>query len=193
MAEFTNRWFSRNAARCFREVLTTYMTRDRLAIRYLEIGAYEGRSTLWMMENVLTGYNDTATIIDPFLATDPAGEPMDQVERRCRQNLVKYGSRVTIIKAKSESALCADERVTDRMFDIIFIDGDHSPDAAKLDVELCWPRLMVRGVMICDDYKRRSRGVLVKTTTAVGIDAGLDGCLFDVLYDARQLAIRRSG
>lgn len=196
-AEYTNRWFKQNAMRCFREVLLPRYAdgRTRHPIRYLEIGVYEGMSMVWMLDNVLTHYNDVAIGVDPFLPTDSATHPMEEVERRCRANLARFGTRVTLIKSQSWAALRSDDRLAERMFDVIFIDGDHSLDAVKDDVEQCWAKLMVRGILICDDYMRlprrdRSR-TLMKTDAASGIDAALIGKQFDVLFNARQLAVKR--
>ena len=58
------------------------------------------------------------------------------------------------------------EKVKDRRFDFIFVDGDHSYEAVKSDYEMYWPLVRNEGIMAFHDIKdtefHRSIGVEVE-------------------------------
>lgn len=56
-------WFTRNIP-IWEVALASY--KGRLDIHYLEIGAFEGRSGMWMLDNILTHPSSRMTVIDPF-------------------------------------------------------------------------------------------------------------------------------
>src|SRR5262245_40452971 len=57
MPNFTVDWHSHNISH-WRRILERY--RGQVGVRVLEIGSYEGRSTVWLLENILT--HETAHI-----------------------------------------------------------------------------------------------------------------------------------
>jgi len=61
-------------------------------VTYLEVGVFEGRALLWLLENILTHPTARATCIDLF--------PYN-LEQRFRHNLdlSGYASKVTVMKA----------------------------------------------------------------------------------------------
>src|SRR5262245_2089799 len=61
--QFTRDWFSHNIE-CWQRWLAEFNGKPR--IRALEIGSFEGRSTTWLLENVLTGETSHIDCIDPF-------------------------------------------------------------------------------------------------------------------------------
>lgn len=60
---FTSDWFSTNIP-LWKKLLQNY--KDKPNLKFLEIGSYEGRSAVWLMENILTQENCTLTCIDTF-------------------------------------------------------------------------------------------------------------------------------
>ena len=63
MPHFTSDWFS-NALVNF-DYITNYLQKQKTVDSILEIGSHEGRSTCWMLENMLSD-TGTITCIDPF-------------------------------------------------------------------------------------------------------------------------------
>ena len=61
--QFTTAEFSHNA---WHWPSTLKDFKDKPNLRYLEIGVFEGRSLLWMLENILTHPSSAATAIDMF-------------------------------------------------------------------------------------------------------------------------------
>lgn len=120
--------------------------KDHPGLRYLEIGCFEGRSAVWMLENVLTGEGSTLTCIDPYQAH--VGE---EVKQRFLANVETAGAsgRVTLIVGFSQEQL---RPLPLDSFDIIYIDGDHRAAPVLEDAVLSWRLLKVGGLMIFDDY-----------------------------------------
>jgi len=115
-------------------------------LRYLEIGVFEGRSSRWMLENVLTHEDSRLTGID---AWPIAGDPF---ETRARENLQGHASKVELHKGEAGDVL-RDPRFERESFDVIYIDGDHRALPVLTDSVLTWPLLKVGGLCIWDDYR----------------------------------------
>lgn len=112
----------------------------RPGLRYLEIGLWEGRSFLWMLDHILTHPSSRATGIDIELSD------------RLRQNLELSGAagRVTLIEGASQVAL---RKLPAASQDIVYIDGSHTAPDVLEDMVLCWRLLSPGGLMILDDYR----------------------------------------
>lgn len=111
-------------------------------IKYLEIGVFEGRSLIWMLENILTHPAARAVGIDNFVWNS---------EEKLHANLKISGfsKKVKIIKGSSQDAL---KRLQPNYFDIIYVDGSHIAPDVLADAVLSWPLLKNEGLMIFDDY-----------------------------------------
>jgi predicted O-methyltransferase YrrM len=143
MNTFTKDWHGRHAKN-WNRILGQYKNQPN--IRYLEVGVYEGKSSCWVMDNILTHYTSTATGIDPWVNSD-------EQFRIATSNLRKYGNRYTIMRGYSTTVLPTLTNIED----IIYIDGDHHADAVYNDAILCWPKLKIGGILIFDDYNLRLR------------------------------------
>jgi len=120
--------------------------KGRPDLRYLEIGCYEGRSAVWMLENVLTHETSRLTCIDPY--PDHIGA---DVKQRFLSNVELSGARdrVDLIVGYSQEEL---RGLPLSRFDIIYVDGDHRASAVLEDAVLSWRLLKNGGLMIFDDY-----------------------------------------
>jgi predicted O-methyltransferase YrrM len=141
---FTARWHT-SVMKTWTEQLAGY--RGKPDLRYLEIGVFEGRSLLWMFENVLTDPSSRATVIDVFMA---------DYESTYDANVLASGAgdRITKLEGPSQQRLRPLEPAS---FDIIYIDGSHTADDVLADAVLGWPLLREGGVMIFDDYRWTGR------------------------------------
>ena len=162
-------------------------------VHYLEIGVFEGRSSLWVLENILTHPTARLTGIDPF--TGPYKE-------RCLANVQRSGAaeKVNLITGYSQLAL---RQLPFQSFDIIYIDGSHAKDNTLEDAVLSWRLVKEDGLIIFDDY--RWAGVLGCATGEDGfaddekdfpkpaIDAFAQ-CFdnkFTVIHNSYQLILKR--
>jgi hypothetical protein len=112
----------------------------RPGVDYLEVGLWEGRSFVWMLDHVLTDPTSHATGVDIEL--------LDRLE----QNIALSGAadRVTTIEGSSQVVL---RTLAPESQDIIYIDGSHTAADVLEDMVLSWRLLKPGGLMILDDYR----------------------------------------
>ncbi|MBY0383570.1 class I SAM-dependent methyltransferase [bacterium] len=111
-------------------------------LRYLEIGSFEGKSLLWMLENVLSHSSSRAVSVDVFGL---------EYSFNFQKNIARsgFGYKVKAKKGFSHHVL---RKLPLNSFDIIYIDGSHSMADVFIDLALSWNLLKVNGIMILDDY-----------------------------------------
>ncbi len=85
-------------------------------VHFLDIGCFEGRSSLWFLENILTHPTSSITCVDSF--SRKGGEP--RFDHNIR--ISDFSKKVTKIKGKSEDVLSS---LKEQSFDIIYVDGCH--------------------------------------------------------------------
>jgi len=122
--------------------------------RGLEIGVFEGRSSVWLLENILTGYESRLFAIDTFEGAEDqiaAGIDCSKMQETYEYNIRKFKDKVRIFPEPSCTAL---PKITGT-FDFVYIDGSHLAADVFLDAALTWNLLKVGGTMIFDDYAWR--------------------------------------
>lgn len=117
-------------------------------LHYVEVGVFEGRSVVWMLENVLTHPSARVTAIDIF--------PED-LEQRFRANLALTGraESVTTLVGPSLELL---PTLEPNSVDIAYVDGSHTADDVLADAILVWRLLRDGGVLVFDDFLWVGRG-----------------------------------
>jgi predicted O-methyltransferase YrrM len=137
-------WFT-SAIPVWTQVLAPF--RGKPDLRYLEIGVYEGRSVLWMLDNILTHPSARLTAVDGF--------PGD-LEQRFRANLDRSGqaAKASVLKGLSQHVL---RKLDLESFDIIYIDAGHAARDVLADLVLSWGLLKPGGLVILDDYAWKSK------------------------------------
>lgn len=147
-------------------------------VRWLEIGSFEGRSARWTIDNLLGGDGEI-TCVDFWRDAE--------TEKNFDANV---GGEATKIKARSDEFLRSDEST----YHGIYIDGSHDAPDVITDAVLAWPRLLVRGVLIFDDFRWRHPQQAVGTVDpGVAIDAFLR-CFqtrLAVLHHGSQVIVRK--
>lgn len=170
------------------KVLQPY--KGRPGLNYLEIGVFEGRSLIWMLENILTDSTSRATAVDIF------GGPSGDYEQTYRDNLKRSGSenKVTTIKDFSQSAM---RTMPFESYDIIYIDGSHLKNDVLEDAVLAWRLVKPGGLIIFDDYRQLKHyelnGQQIEEIPKMAIDPFVQ-CFdkyFDVIHNEYQLVIKR--
>jgi predicted O-methyltransferase YrrM len=137
--QFSSDWFTHNIP-VWEQFLAAF--KDKADVRYLEVGVFEGRSAVWMLENILTHPSARLTAIDIF--------PDDLLDRFVG-NIEKSGFRdkVEIFKGKSQEKL---RELPLASYDLIYIDASHRAKHVFLDTALSWDLLKDGGLLIFDDY-----------------------------------------
>lgn len=157
---FNNDWFTYNVV-SWKKYLGKYTNKPT---KYLEIGSFEGRSLIWSLENTLSHPESTATVIDPFL---PEAFWNMTFKDRWDTNLELSGhkAKVNLIQGYSQIEL---RKLPLDTYDIIYIDGSHTPADCLEDLILSFRLLKVGGFLIADDYAMQSTK---DNTPKPGIDA----------------------
>ncbi len=144
--EFTEDWFSENnpekVVRQFDEFLSEFKDKPST---FLEIGSFEGMSTIWMLENILTNKDSRLFCIDAW------AEWTGDAFVRFVSNISKTGlkDKVHIVKGDSSEEL----RIFPKeYFDFIYVDGNHDEKAVIKDAINSF-RIIKKGGIVCfDDY-----------------------------------------
>ncbi len=153
-------------------------------IHYLEVGLFEGRSAIWMIENILTHPTSRLTGIDVF---------PENLEARWLDNLNQSGQegRATTIKGYSQAEM---RKLPLDSFDIIYIDGSHKGPDVLADAVLAWDLLKTGGILIFDDYNwRRGMEEPPELRPGEAIDAfiTMNRDSLEVLHRCYQLVVEK--
>lgn len=146
----------------------------------LEIGSFEGRSTVWFCENILSHQKSRLTCIDPFWDHD--------YYHRFLINTDHVSHKFDIYKGHS-STILPQLISLKRQFDIIYIDGSHRPLDIMLDAILSKSLLVPNGIILFDDYDWQN-GPSLEVKPKPVIDAFVSFIKAEVLHKGYQLAIR---
>jgi predicted O-methyltransferase YrrM len=157
MPQFSSDWFT-NALVNF-DYIKNYLRKENPINDILEVGSHEGRSSCWMLENMLSD-TGTMTCIDPFADRPVTAFAKDSIpedrtiEQRFRSNTAEFkkpGQTLEVHVNLSFPAL-AQLIVDKRQYDFIYIDGSHNSDEVLADAVMCFGLLRPGGVMLFDDY-----------------------------------------
>ena len=164
-------WFKQTAQANFEHFLRPMSGQPHL--RFLQLGAYTGDASVWLMENILTGPLSKLTDIDTWQGSDEEQHKsmdFDDVHKTYRKRLKRYIDRVLAIKSDTMTALVHDLHFSGNEYDFIYIDADHTTVGVLLDAELSWDLLKYGGIMAFDDYTWNHESGDPRLAPKVGID-----------------------
>lgn len=147
--EFTTDWADNNIP--FVAPLLREFAKARGQIRYLEIGAYEGKN-LAFMDWLLPARLDV-TVIDPWF--DEALNPEEKyhaVEPRFQRNVAKLNFDGLATRKGFSTYELPKMLQAGESFDLIYVDGSHTAWAVGVDLAFCAAMLKTGGMMVLDDY-----------------------------------------
>lgn len=150
---FTSDWFLHNQL-SWDIHLEEFKNKPNL--NFLEIGSYEGRSTIWLLENVLTDPSSKITCIDLFDGTleenNMENDPNLNLdyEKTFWNNIQPFKEKVKVFKGWSHEILRTLN--INEPFDFAYIDGDHTAYGTLMDAVLIHPLIKPGGMIIFDDY-----------------------------------------
>lgn len=193
--KFTEDWFS--WAPSVWEQLSEKLPQRRY---FLEVGSYEGRSMVWMAENMADPDFAYIFCIDTWAGGEEHGaHDMAAVEERFDHNRQLIQTRypelaVRKCKGKSSSHLAGLQEDYEGMFDFVYIDGSHIARDVLTDACMAWPLLRKGGVLVFDDYLWGApRDLLHRPKVAVDAFMNIFAEELEPLHLGYQAAIRKKG
>ena len=187
MAFFSQDWFSHHIPR-WNIWLSKFVGQPNL--NFMEIGSYEGRSCLWLLENVLTDPSSKITCLDWFWDQAYHQKNGKSLEDSFHENLHGYLDRISVYCGRSFDSLLKLQN-KQIIYDFIYIDGSHEQIDVLNDMMLSFQLLKVGGLMVMDDYHYKTQGM--KEDPSIAIDAFLNvyNKKIKVIYLGCQVAIER--
>jgi predicted O-methyltransferase YrrM len=137
---FTTDWFCGNEKH-FSRYLTHLVDTP---CRILEIGCYEGRATVWLLENIATHPGATIKCIDVAEHTS--------FQRNILAARMPEKVRLETGLSRDLLRLCPADT-----FDFIYVDGGHGTIEVLEDAVLSFRLLKRNGIMAFDDYRWNDR------------------------------------
>ena len=157
--KFTEDWFSAD------DLVQFLPLQTQEEIHILEIGSFEGKSTIWFLENILTNDKSTITCVDPWTTYSQNNNSFDSYNKvdsewnfEDNKNTFLYNielsgvSNKVIIEQGYSNEILPKFIVDKKRYDIIFIDGNHTSPFVITDGIMSWYLLKKNGLMIFDDY-----------------------------------------
>ena len=136
---FTTNWFTKRIP-SWERVLSVF--KDKPNIKYLEIGAFEGRSALWLLENILTSKTSSITIIDAF-------EEDNYSTFSSNISLSGEANKFKILKGLSTEKI---KQLDSDYFDFAYVDGSGKGIVMLSDLVNTWDLVKVGGIIICSNF-----------------------------------------
>lgn len=179
--EFTNNWFETTA----RANWDFMFPNINPITNALEIGAYEGASTCYLIDKVAPKNPFKLTVVDTWgggAEHKAMGTDMDAVYQRYLRNLshaiaTRHPGKVDYREMRMTSLLALTRLVgegKEDAFDFIYIDGSHDPRDVIIDAVLAFKLLKKGGLMIFDDYSwapREIEDTSISECPRIAIDA----------------------
>ena len=167
---------------------------------FLEIGSFEGRSTVWIVENMMEdgGHIDC---VDTWEGGEEHGEEdMDSV-------LLRFRANTKLLEAKHPDRRVCEHRETsqwalsqfnaqlygDTIYDFIYIDGSHIAKDVLTDACMAWPLLKPKGLMVFEDYHwmPSARDILHRPKLAIDAFVNIFAEEVEVVATGYQLVVRK--
>lgn len=198
---FTETWFTEDGLSSITEL-------DRQGeLHFLEIGSFEGKSTVWYMDRFLSHPNSTITCIEPWYNY---GEGIDSlnsygsenshwkfaetnVKDRFFHNIDEQGEKDKAIIYQGLSDVVLPRLIAqEKKYDLIFVDGNHVAPYVLMDACMSWPLLKVGGYMVFDDYRwGLEKSVTLRPRKSIDSFVEIFGDYIEDVYTNDRKIIRR--
>lgn len=155
----------------------------------LEIGCFEGLSSVFFADNLLDNPASSLTCVDPFLNiqnNDHQQFLINNEELNFDYNIstCKNSEKIEVKKITSDDFFESNTK----KYSFIYIDGSHECDFIKRDMENAFKVLDKNGIMWMDDYGGGD-GIQIKNTMNVFLDKYKEQ--YYLIHMGYQLAIKK--
>lgn len=180
-------------------------------LHILEVGSFEGKSTVWFLDNFINNENSSVTCIDPWMNYYQNSDSFNSYDKDTKTwsgidyvtggvkdrflhniGLTKKDKQVNIIQELSHIQLPKMMESHSNKFDIIYIDGNHTTPFVLTDALMSWYLLKPNGIMIFDDYEW-GLDDNIRNRPKLAVDSFVD-CFKDyleVLWSSTRYGIRK--
>jgi predicted O-methyltransferase YrrM len=178
---FTTDWFNSNIP-IWKRYLNKLKSKP---LTFLELGTFEGRSAIWVLENILTHPDSRLYVVDHWKFV---GDHNKNPYKTFLQNIKPYKNKVVICKGYTKVMLRKFQKIE---FDFIYIDANRHSQNVLEDAVLSFPLLKPNGLLIFDDYTNNKEHDI--NCPKPGIDAFLNTYANEikVLYTKWQVVIKK--
>jgi hypothetical protein len=136
---FSKNWFTHKIP-SWTQILKEFQGKPN--VNYLEIGTFEGRSALWLLENILTHPTSKITIIDAF-------EEDTYRTFTSNVNLSGEANKFNILVGLSTEKI---KELPSNSIDFAYIDGSGKGIVMLSDLVSVWNLVKDDGIIICSRY-----------------------------------------
>jgi predicted O-methyltransferase YrrM len=150
---FTTDWFT-HVIPSLLPLIRDYLDTSQ-PIKALEIGSFQGRSTVWFLKNILAHPDSSITCIDTF---EGSVEHTEKDKKNLQQifysNILSYIHKVHVIKGCSQEKLRS--LPYEPIFDFVYVDGDHRTRYVIEDLVLVFPLIKSKGILLITNIKEKT-------------------------------------
>jgi predicted O-methyltransferase YrrM len=191
MKQYTHDWFS-----YYIPVHQTFLNHleGKENLKFLEIGSFEGLSTNWFLDNILTDKSSKIYCIDTFKGSyEHDNLELSRLYDTFLNNINEKKEQVEIFKGKSSEKLF-DSKIRKEKFDFIFIDGCHESREVLEDAVLSWELLKKDGIMTFDDALWGDFQNNPSKTPKIAIESFINTYrdYLEILYSGYQVVVRKT-
>jgi len=168
-------------------------------LRILEIGVWEARSAVWMLEHLQPAFYvgidswDLRTYAEWKYPHNATGEAMVRdIERRAYENLAPF-PHAMLLRGRSQEILAGPDRgevFRPESFGLVYIDGGHERDEVAADSRNVWPLVAPGGLVIWDDCWTKFQPP-PDNPVLQAVEAFLPGKRYEVLFRGVQYGVRK--
>jgi predicted O-methyltransferase YrrM len=150
MYKYTKEWFLNSE---IRNNLVNFLDKTK-ENKILEIGCYEGLSSVFFADNFINNQKSSLTCVDPFLHGDYNDHDIhlqngEELNFDYNISNCKNTDKITIYKITSDKFF----ENNNKTYNFIYIDGCHQTDFITRDMENTFKYLEQNGIMWMDDYR----------------------------------------
>jgi len=159
-----------------------------IRFRVLQIGAYAGDFSRWLLENKVVEYLDD---VDTWQGSEDEGDSVKNWNHVLRyyQSNIKSHKQVKSHKMTSDAFFRSKKS---RTYNLIYIDGSHSAKQVLIDGINAFEHLELDGLMVFDDYLWENNKVRLENP-GPGIDCFLQLYVgqYNVVFRGYQIWIKK--
>lgn len=194
MTDYPN-WFA-GAQHNFETYLSSFAGKP--SIRFLQLGAFNGDASIWMLDNILTDPTSELIDVDTWL-----GSPTEDIHSKMNfddvwksyLHRVKDYDNVYPFKMSTNDFFngYSDDGESDWWIDFIYVDADHTASGVLDDAVMAWQHLKPGGIMAFDDFNwKHEKGELYEPKSAINFFCWAKQLELTIIETNEQLWIRKN-